>query len=124
MQTMQMINFSPFGDFEQTDGILDIETADKDSKAPNWFIFFSITTCFHCKAVYNDWQQFAAVTHQNPDSNLRIAQVDCTVPEQEELCWLFGVQRLPTFIFIKDNMFYVYPTHMDRSVPDFQFFAD
>ncbi len=121
---MQMIRFSPFGDFKQTDGIFDIETADKDSKAPNWFIFFSIASCFHCKAVYNEWQEYAALTHQNPDSNIRIAQVDCTVPEQEELCWLFGVQRLPTFILIKDKMFYIYPTHMERNFLNFQFFTD
>jgi hypothetical protein len=54
-----MISFSPFGDFSQQMGTFIIDEADKDSPAPNWFIFFSMPSCPHCKALYGTWQQVA-----------------------------------------------------------------
>ena len=114
---------SPFGDYSVKEGgVFNVEEADYGAEATDWLLFFSMPTCPHCKTVYPTWKDVAEHYHQNPDLKVRVAQIDCTHKEQQQLCYYFGVARLPTFLLVRNNSFFIYPNHGERTFTDFQLF--
>ena len=53
----------------------------------------------------------------NSDLNYRVAEIDCTAEEAQDLCVYFGIQKLPKFVVLRPDtdMFYLYPSRDPRN---------
>ena len=106
------------------DGIfLDPET----NKMPNWFLMFSMPKCGHCVDVKPELHALATYFHDlnNADMNYRVAEIDCTNDAAADLCFYFGINKLPKFMVLRTetDWFYLYPSRDERTFHSFFNFA-
>jgi hypothetical protein len=60
-------------------------------------------SCTHCDAMKLEWEKVIL------DDSIQKMEVDCTSPEQYQICKFFGIQRLPTVILAKQGFYYFLP---------------
>lgn len=75
------------------------ETFEASVKTNNHFVMFYAPWCGHCKRLHPIWEQLAEMVNAEDDSQITIAQVDCTVDHQ--LCTDNDVTGYPTLKFFK-----------------------
>lgn len=78
-------------------------------------IFFFIKRCGHCKRLAPTWDELAEKFIGN--ANVKIAKVDCTLPDNKELCTEQEVDGFPT-VFIYKNGGKVDEYNGSRSLDD------
>ncbi|XP_017061605.1 thioredoxin domain-containing protein 5 homolog [Drosophila ficusphila] len=66
------------------------------------FIKFYAPWCGHCQKLQPTWEQLATETHQ-AQSNVKIAKVDCTAPENKQVCVDQQVEGYPTLFLYKNG---------------------
>nr|XP_017016014.2 thioredoxin domain-containing protein 5 homolog isoform X2 [Drosophila takahashii] len=66
------------------------------------FIKFYAPWCGHCQKLQPTWEQLATETHQ-AQSGVRIAKVDCTAPENKQVCIDQQVEGYPTLFLYKNG---------------------
>ncbi|XP_016962415.1 thioredoxin domain-containing protein 5 homolog [Drosophila biarmipes] len=66
------------------------------------FIKFYAPWCGHCQKLQPTWEQLATETHQ-AQSAVRIAKVDCTAPENKQVCIDQQVEGYPTLFLYKNG---------------------
>jgi len=70
------------------------DTYDQATAGKIVFIKFFAPWCGHCKAMAADWEKLA--NDYTGKDNILIAEVDCTLDENDDLCDFHGVQGFPT----------------------------
>ena len=86
-----------------------------------WFVMFYAPWCGHCKRLTPMWDQFAE-QHGHPDSNLRVARINCDDSENSNLCTVYDIAGYPTVLFLKGNKYYKY--RGERNIEAFVRFAE
>ncbi|KAH8298590.1 hypothetical protein KR018_002356 [Drosophila ironensis] len=66
------------------------------------FIKFYAPWCGHCQKLQPTWEQLATETHQSLDG-VHIAKVDCTAPENKQICIDQQVEGYPTLFLYKNG---------------------
>ncbi|XP_039499164.1 thioredoxin domain-containing protein 5 homolog [Drosophila santomea] len=66
------------------------------------FIKFYAPWCGHCQKLQPTWEQLATETHQ-AQSTVKIAKVDCTAPENKQVCIDQQVEGYPTLFLYKNG---------------------
>jgi len=66
------------------------------------FIKFYAPWCGHCQKLQPTWEQLATETHQS-QSSVKIAKVDCTAPENKQVCIDQQVEGYPTLFLYKNG---------------------
>ncbi|XP_034672298.1 thioredoxin domain-containing protein 5 homolog [Drosophila subobscura] len=66
------------------------------------FIKFYAPWCGHCQKLQPTWEQLATETH-NAQSGVVIAKVDCTAPENKQICIDEQVEGYPTLFLYKNG---------------------
>ncbi|EDW51425.1 thioredoxin domain-containing protein 5 homolog [Drosophila sechellia] len=66
------------------------------------FIKFYAPWCGHCQKLQPTWEQLATETHQ-AQSFVKIAKVDCTAPENKQVCIDQQVEGYPTLFLYKNG---------------------
>lgn len=66
------------------------------------FIKFYAPWCGHCQKLQPTWEQLATETHE-AQSAVKIAKVDCTAPENKQVCIDQQVEGYPTLFLYKNG---------------------
>ncbi|KAH8368110.1 hypothetical protein KR084_007024 [Drosophila pseudotakahashii] len=66
------------------------------------FIKFYAPWCGHCQKLQPTWEQLATESHQ-AQSGVKIAKVDCTAPENKQVCIDQQVEGYPTLFLYKNG---------------------
>ncbi|XP_017115132.1 thioredoxin domain-containing protein 5 homolog [Drosophila elegans] len=66
------------------------------------FIKFYAPWCGHCQKLQPTWEQLATEAHQ-AQSGVKIAKVDCTAPENKQVCIDQQVEGYPTLFLYKNG---------------------
>mmetsp|Transcript_36191 Transcript_36191/g.35139 ORF Transcript_36191/g.35139 Transcript_36191/m.35139 type:complete len:201 (+) Transcript_36191:160-762(+) len=67
-----------------------------------WFIMFFAPWCPHCKKFVPVWEQYAFDNYKE----LNFGRVDCTDPENADLCESFDVEGYPSLLLLINNKTY------------------
>lgn len=65
------------------------------------FVCLQLNRCGHCKRLAPTWDELAVKFIGNP--NVKIAKVDCTLPDNKELCSEQEVDGFPTIFIYKEG---------------------
>ncbi|XP_020805742.1 thioredoxin domain-containing protein 5 homolog [Drosophila serrata] len=85
---------------QQLTGEAEFDEAIADGVA---FIKFYAPWCGHCQKLQPTWEQLATEAHQAHQSGVKIAKVDCTAPENKQLCIDQQVEGYPTLFLYKNG---------------------
>ncbi|XP_012286499.1 thioredoxin domain-containing protein 5 homolog [Orussus abietinus] len=75
------------------------ETFPIEVPKKNHFVMFYAPWCGHCQRLSPTWEQLAEMLHEDEDSRVRIAKVDCTT--DNAICSEHDVTGYPTLKFFK-----------------------
>ncbi|KAH8419665.1 hypothetical protein KR009_000409 [Drosophila setifemur] len=83
------------------------------------FVKFYAPWCGHCQKLQPTWEQLATETHQVQEGAVHIAKVDCTAPENKQICIDQQVEGYPT-LFLYRNGERQNEYEGSRSLPELQ----
>lgn len=84
---------------QQLNGIEEFEKAIADGIT---FVKFYAPWCGHCQKLQPTWEQLATETLTS-EANIVIAKVDCTSPENKQICIDQQVEGYPTLFLYKNG---------------------